>query len=608
MAPPLLLLQNVCLSFGGKRLLDNAELGLGWGDRLCLVGRNGSGKSTLLKIAAGLVEVDSGSRFLQPDATIQYLPQEPNLDGYSDVLSFASAGLGPAADPHRALYALERLGLSGHEDPATLSGGEARRAALARVLAPEPDILLLDEPTNHLDLPAIEWLESELASFRGALVLISHDRRFLTRLSQATIWLDRGQTRRLERGFADFESWRDEWLEQEERDGHKLSRRIAMEEDWIRYGVTARRKRNRGRLERLESMRARRARQTGPLEQAKMKVSEGSASGALVIEAEKITKFFGDRPIVQEFSIRIKRGDRVGIVGPNGAGKTTLVTLLTGQLSSDSGTLRLGANLEIAWLDQRRAGFDPLMSVQDLLAGGADQVMIDGRPKHVIGYMRDFLFGPEQARTPLGKLSGGERGRLALAQALALPSNLIVLDEPTNDLDLETLDLLQDMLGDYQGTVIVVSHDRDFLDRVTTSIIVAEKGGHWQEYAGGYSDMVAQRGFGVGGSSPAPMLLGKRAAPQRSAQPPTRQRMAPNAKRRLSFKDKHALETLPARIEALRVEKAALQQKLADPALYERDAIGFADASRAFMTANLALAEAEDRWLELEILREDAEQ
>jgi ABC transport system ATP-binding/permease protein len=605
MAPPLLFLQNIGLTFGGKRLLDDAELAVGLGDRLGLVGRNGSGKSTLLKIAAGLVEADTGSRFVQPDATIQYLPQEPDLTGYSDVLSFALAGLGPTADPHTALYLLQRLGLTGQEDPATLSGGEARRAALARVLAPEPDIVLLDEPTNHLDLPAIEWLESELAGLRSALVLISHDRRFLSRLSQATVWLDRGVTRRLERGFADFEGWRDDLLEQEERDSHKLSRRIAMEEDWIRYGVTARRKRNRGRLERLQAIRQRRALQSGPADQAKMKAVAATSSGALVIEAKNISKSFADRPIVRDFSIRIKRGDRVGIVGPNGAGKTTLLTLLTGELLPDSGSLRLGTNLTIAWLDQRRAGLDPHISVQELLGGGADQVVIDGRPKHVIGYMRDFLFSPEQARTPLGRLSGGERGRLALAQALALPSNLMVLDEPTNDLDLETLDLLQEMLGDYQGTVLVVSHDRDFLDRVSTSIIVAEADGHWQEYAGGYSDMVGQRGFGVAAQTLKRPTSQQSPSLQRST---LRPKMQPNTKRRLSFKDRHALETLPARIEALRAERSALQQKLADPLLYARDAVAFDDASRAFVSAGRALADAEDQWLELEIRREETEQ
>jgi ATP-binding cassette subfamily F protein uup len=335
-----------------------------------------------------------------------------------------------------------------------------------------------------------------------------------------------------------------------------------------------------------------------------MMAAKGNSSGALVIEAKKICKSFADRPIVRDFSIRIKRGDRVGVVGPNGAGKTTLVTLLTGELGPDSGTLRLGTNLEIVWLDQRRAGLDPQISVQELLGGGSDQIIIDGRPKHVIGYMRDFLFNPEQARTPLGKLSGGERGRLALAQALARASNLMVLDEPTNDLDLETLDLLQDMLGDYQGTVIVVSHDRDFLDRVSTSVIVAEADGYWQEYAGGYSDMVAQRGFGVAAAG-APIAPNRREnSSERSVGRP---KIPPNTKRRLSFKDKHALETLPARIEALRAQMTALQQKLADPRLYERDAAAFDETSRAFVSAEQALAEAEDQWLELEIRREEME-
>ena len=387
---------------------------------------------------------------------------------------------GPTDNPYRARTLLEDLGLDGSEEPSRLSGGEERRAALVRVLAPEPDILLLDEPTNHLDLPAIEWLEAELASLRSALVLVSHDRRFLTNLSRATVWLDRGKTRRIERGFGSFEDWRDEVLENEERDRHKLDRKIAAEEDWVRYGVTARRKRNVGRMAGLEALRQTRREERRALGTARMNVSEGKLSGKLVVEAEDVSKSYGERPIVKDFSVRILRGDRVGIVGPNGAGKTTLLNLLTGRLAPDTGTIRIGSNVEVATLDQARASLQPTTTLADALTGGgSDQVVVNGQSKHVVGYMKDFLFGPEQARTPVGRLSGGERGRLMLARALALPSNLLVLDEPTNDLDLETLDLLQDMLTDYPGTVVVVSHDRDFLDRVATSVIVAEGDGRW---------------------------------------------------------------------------------------------------------------------------------
>ena len=405
------------------------------------------------------------------------------------------AGLGPLDDPYRAITLLNDLGLTGAEDPRKLSGGEGRRAALARVLAPEPDILLLDEPTNHLDLPAIEWLESELSGLRSALVLVSHDRRFLTGLSRATVWLDRGRTRRIDKGFGSFEEWRDVVLEEEERDRHKLDRQIAREEDWVRYGVTGRRKRNVRRMGALAELRQNRRDERRSVGEVKISVSDAGGSGKLVIEAEGVSKSYGERPIVTDFSTRVVRQDRLGVVGANGAGKTTLLNLLTGRLQPDSGTVKIGANVELATLDQGRTSLQPTTTLADALTGGgSDNVIINGSPKHVIGYMKDFLFGPEQARTPVSRLSGGERGRLTLARALALPSNLLVLDEPTNDLDLETLDLLQEMIADYPGTVVVVSHDRDFLDRVASSTLVAEGRGRWTEYAGGYSDMVAQRG------------------------------------------------------------------------------------------------------------------
>jgi ABC transport system ATP-binding/permease protein len=600
-AAPLLSLQNIHLTFGGTTLLESAELIVSPGQRIALVGRNGSGKSTLLKIASGEVQHDGGLRFLEPSATVRYLPQEPDLSAFKTTLEYVEAGLGPGDDIYRAQYLLNSLGLTGEENPRNLSGGEGRRAALARVLAPKPDILLLDEPTNHLDLPAIEWLQSELASLRSAMVLISHDRRFLSDLTRATVWLDRGVTRRLEKGFSAFEAWRDQVLEEEERDRHKLDRQIVREEHWIRYGVTARRKRNVGRLERLAGLRQDRREQRRVTGSVNMQVSEGRTSGALVVEAENISKSFGDRVIVADFSTRVLRGDRIGIVGPNGAGKTTLINMLTGLQMPDSGKIKLGSALELAMLDQGRARLLPETRLKDALTGGgSDTIHINGEPRHVVGYMKDFLFTPEQANTPIGKLSGGERARVALARALSLPSNFLVLDEPTNDLDLETLDLLEEMVSDYSGTAIIVSHDRDFLDRVATSIIIAEGDGIWTEYAGGYSDMVVQRGEGVNARA----AVTKAHRPGKTA---LAQTTAATGKRKLSFKEKHALETLPKEIKKLEAEIKALNAALADPNLYTKDPAAFAAKSKALAEAEAKRSAAEEQWLELELLREELE-
>lgn len=601
MGAPLIQLQDVHLTFGGSPLLTGAELVVSEGERICLVGRNGSGKSTLLKIAAGLVEMDRGTRAAAPSATVRYLPQEPDLSGFATTLQFVEAGMAPGDDHYRARYLLECLGMTGEEATDRLSGGEARRAALARVLAPQPDILLLDEPTNHLDLPAIEWLESELSAMSSAFVLISHDRRFLERLSRATVWLDRGVTRRLEQGFGAFEGWRDTVLEQEELEQHKLDRRIVMEEHWVRYGVTARRKRNVGRMARLADLRRQRREAKRVTGNVKLAATEGETSGAVVIEAKGVSKAFGDLAVVSDVSIRIMRGDRVGIVGPNGAGKTTLVNVLTGRMAPDAGTVKLGANVQMHVLDQRRDALPGDVSVKDFLTGGHGETLsVGGVTKHYASYMKDFLFTPEQARTPLRVLSGGERGRLVLAKALAAPSNLLVLDEPTNDLDLETLDLLQEMLADYSGTVIVVSHDRDFLDRVATSVLMAEGGGRFVEYAGGYSDMVAQRGGGVSAK------VREREARQTEKASPA-PRAAQSERRKLSFKDKHALETLPAQMTALEREIAALTEKMSADGFYERDPKGFAAATAKLAELQATLAASEERWLELEMLREELE-
>ncbi|MFG1292392.1 ABC-F family ATP-binding cassette domain-containing protein [Xanthobacter versatilis] len=610
MAPPLVLLQDIHLRFGATPLLDGAELSVSASERVCLVGRNGSGKSTLLKVAAGMVAPDSGTRFFQPGTTVRYLPQEPDFSGYATTLAYVEAGMGPGDQEYRAQYLLDELGLSGREDPSNLSGGEARRAALARVIAPEPDVLLLDEPTNHLDLPAIEWLESELKSLRSAIVLISHDRRFLETLSRATVWLDRGQTRRLEQGFSAFEAWRDEVLEQEETERHKLDRKIVAELDWLRYGVTARRKRNVRRLGLLHSMRKDRREERRAVGNVKLTVSEAEASGKLVIEAKGISKSYGDRTVVKDFSTRILRGDRIGIIGPNGAGKTTLIKLLTGELAPDSGTVKLGTNLEIASLDQKRAALDPTTTLRDALTGGgSDQVMVGGQPKHVIGYLKDFLFSPDQANAPLSVLSGGERGRLMLARSLALPSNMLVLDEPTNDLDLETLDLLQEMVADYPGTVILVSHDRDFLDRTVSSVIVAEGDGVFREYPGGYSDMVTQRGRGVEARDKgAPVAKAKGGAPEGKPAPAAPAAAAPGKdKRKLSFHEQHALKTLPKTMATLKAKVEKLAAELADPALYARDPARFQKTSAALTAAQGELDAAEEEWLRLEILKEELE-
>jgi ATP-binding cassette subfamily F protein uup len=604
MAPPLLTLDEIRLTFGGEPLLNGASLVVEPLARIALVGRNGSGKSTLLKIAAGMIDADSGARFVDPAASIAYLPQEPDFSGFGSVAAYVEAGLPPTGAPADLPKLFAELNVDPDAQCASLSGGEARRAALARIFAANPDVLLLDEPTNHLDLPAIEALEARLKSSRAALVLISHDRRFLENITTRTVWIDRGRTRFLDRGFKEFEAWRDKVLEDEETAAHKLDRKIVAEEHWVRYGVTARRKRNVRRMRELADLRKMRRERKRPPGAVTFAVNEAGAAGKRVIVAEAISKTFGEKTVVKDFSIEIARGDRVGIVGPNGAGKTTLLKMLTGELAPDSGRVTLGTGLAMISLDQRRQSLKPDDRVADAITDGrGDWVSVGDEKKHVATYLKDFLFKPEQWRTPVSALSGGERGRLALAAALVKPSNILVLDEPTNDLDLETLDLLEELVADYKGTLLIVSHDRSFLDRTVTSIITTSPSGRpggWIDYAGGYDDMLAQRGSAPGAA--APSFRSEAKAP-REARPVA----APTGKSKLSFKEKFALERLPSQMDALAKEISDLKIALADQSLFARNATAFNEKAARLTRAENELAAAEEEWLQLEMKREEVE-
>lgn len=599
MSPPILILKDIKLTFGGTPLLEGAELIVSNHDKICLVGRNGSGKSTLLKIAAGIIEADSGDTFLQPGTTVRYLSQEPDFLNYSTTLDYAEAGLEGSDNKYRAAYLLEQLGLTGDEDPKNLSGGEIRRAALANVLAPEPDILLLDEPTNHLDIDAIEWLEGELKDIRSSLVIISHDRRFLEKLSQNTIWLSLGKTRRLNQGFKNYEAWRDDALEQEELNRHKLDRKIVREEHWLRYGVTARRKRNVRRLNDLYALKESRRNQRSDTGSVKMNASQSETSGKVIFEADGISKSYSGRSIVKDFSTRVKRGDRIGFIGKNGVGKTTLLNLLTSKIEPDDGIMKIGSKLEMVSLDQKRESLNLKISLSDFLTGGnSDMVLVGTNQRHVVSYMKDFLFQPEQKNTDVSALSGGERGRLMLAKAFAKPSNLLVLDEPTNDLDLETLDLLQELIADYSGTVLLVSHDRDFIDRIVTSTLAPsdERQGIWVEYAGGYSDMLSQKN------------ISKREYNQSSKNLKNQSQKIRKKRDRMSFKDKHALETLPKKIEEARSKINSIKTKLAFADFYSKDPEGFEGLAKSLSLKETKLSRLEDQWLKLELEREELEE
>ncbi|WP_444739776.1 ABC-F family ATP-binding cassette domain-containing protein [Phaeobacter bryozoorum] len=594
---PLLQMSGISLTFGGDPVFADLDLVVQPGDRVALVGRNGSGKSTLMKVMAGLVEADTGSLVVPPGKSVGYMEQDPQMTGFATLGDFASSELDPGE-----MYKVERAGEGLKFDPArpvaTASGGEKRRAALAKLMAEAPDLMLLDEPTNHLDIEAITWLENELKSTRAAFVLISHDRAFLRALTRATLWVDRGQVRRQEKGFDAFEAWRDKIWEEEDQQRHKLNRLIKSESRWAVEGISARRKRNMGRVRALQDLKEERSSQIKRQGTAELALDAGPKSGRKVIEAEGLTKSYGDKAIVRDFSLKVQRGDRVAFVGPNGAGKTTLLKMLLGLEQPDEGHVQMGTNLELALFDQTRDQLDGDASLWENLtsdpllgiSGKADQVMVRGQPKHVVGYLKEFLFDEAQARAPVRSLSGGEKARLLLARLMARQSNLLVLDEPTNDLDVETLDLLQELLDSYDGTVLLVSHDRDFLDRVATTTIAMEGGGRATAYAGGWSDYLSQRAPVEGAAEKAEKAKASKPKPKQEAQP----------KDGLSFKEKHRLEALPGEIERLEAEIAKLQQLMADPELFTREPVKFQKATDALVERQEKLSAAEEEWLELE--------
>ncbi len=593
---PLLQMSGISLTFGGDPIFSDLDLVVQPGDRVALVGRNGSGKSTLMKVMAGLVEADTGSIVVPPGKSVGYMEQDPKMEGFATLGDFAASALEPGE-----MYKVERAGEGLKFDPSraveTASGGERRRAALAKLMAEAPDLMLLDEPTNHLDISAIQWLEGELSSTRAGFVLISHDRAFLNALTRATLWVDRGQVRRQEKGFAAFEAWRDKVWDEEDQARHKLNRLIKSESRWAVEGISARRKRNMGRVRALHELKAERSSQIKRQGAAELALDSGPKSGRKVIEAEGLSKSFGEKVILSDFDLKVQRSDRVAFVGPNGVGKTTLLKMLLGQEEPDEGRVKLGTNLEIAVFDQTRDQLDGDLSLWDNLtsdpsmriSGKADQVMVRGQPKHVVGYLKEFLFDERQARAPVRSLSGGEKARLLLARLMARSSNLLVLDEPTNDLDVETLDLLQELLDAYDGTVLLVSHDRDFLDRIATTTIAMEGNGQATVYAGGWSDYLAQR-----------QPEDAEDAPIKSKAARAKPKVEPKASEGLSFREKHRLEALPEEIERLEKEIAKLEELMADPQLFTREPVKFQKATEALVERQEKLAASEEEWLELE--------
>ncbi|WP_375173052.1 ABC-F family ATP-binding cassette domain-containing protein [Pseudooceanicola sp.] len=595
---PLLQLSAISLTFGGDPVFDDLSLVIQPGDRLALVGRNGSGKSTLMKVMAGLVEVDTGDRVVTPGTSVGYMEQDPEMAGFTTLGDFATSALDPA-EHYRVEMASEGLKFDPDRPVATASGGERRRAALAKLMAEAPELMLLDEPTNHLDIEAIAWLEAELKQTRAAYVLISHDRTFLRTLTRGTLWIDRGTVRRQEEGFAAFEAWRDKVWEDEDIARHKLDRKIKSEARWAVEGISARRKRNQGRVRALQQLREDRASQIRRQGTAAMELASGPQSSRRVIEARGLSKAFGEQTLVKGLDLRVMRGDRIAFVGPNGVGKTTLIKLLTGEIAPDAGEVILGNNLVPAIFDQSRAALDPEQSLWENLVGDkemrvsgqADQVLVRGQPKHVVGYLKEFLFDDAQARAPVRSLSGGEKARLLLAKLMAKESNLLVLDEPTNDLDVETLDLLQELLDSYDGTVLLVSHDRDFIDRVATTTIAMEGRGKVTVYAGGWSDYQAQKG-----ESPPARAAAEKPTAVKPATSPKPQQKAEG----LTFTERHRLEELPGVIDRLTAEIAKLEVFLAQPDLYTSEPVKFAKGTEALVDRQTALSEAEEEWMTLE--------
>jgi len=588
MAAPIFSYENLGLVQGAGWLFRNLDIHIGERDRLALIGRNGAGKTTLMKLIAGTIEADEGRRSVRPGMRVAMLLQDPDISGFATLRDYATAG--PDAPPHEVEAIADQIGIDLSREAAKASGGERRRAALARTLAGEPDLLLLDEPTNHLDIAAIDWLEEWLQRYSGAFVTISHDRTFLTRLTRQTFWLDRGQLRRNEVGFGGFDAWMEKVYAEEARAAEKLDAKLKIEAHWLERGVTARRKRNQGRLAKLYEMRAERAAMVGPQGTAKMAVASDGNKTKSVIVADHVSKSFGEgdaqRAIIRDFTLRIQRGDRIGLVGGNGAGKTTLLKLLTGELEPDSGTVTLSKTLDMIFIDQQRSLMQPDKAVRDVLAEGGDWIDVQGVRKHVHGYLKEFLFDPSLAEAKVGTLSGGERSRLLFAREFARPSNLLVLDEPTNDLDLETMDLLQEIIADYDGTVLIVSHDRDFLDKTVTVTLGLDGSGHVDVVVGGYADWEAKRRpKKIAGEA-------KKAAPRADAPPP------PKAAK-LSYKDQRDLDLLPARVEELEAQIARDEATLADPDLYTKNPKRFADLSAAIEKARGEKDAAEERWLEL---------
>ena len=617
--PPLLSLRDAAIGFGGPPLFAGLTLHIAKGDIACLVGRNGCGKSTLMKLIAGELELDAGERYAEPGLTVAYLAQEPAMTAGTCVFDWVSAdiasGRPQATHPHHAVEAaLSLFELDGRCDIASLSGGEQRRAALAQVFVVPPDLLLLDEPTNHLDIATIQWLEGAMQSFRGAALAVSHDRTFLANVTNSILWLEKGRLRQTGQGFGAFDDWCEQVLDKEAREAKRLDSRLKDEARWLLRGVTARRRRNQGRLRKLEEMRAARAALLADTGRIRAKIDDGEVRSKLVIEARDIAKRFGadginsggadSRTIVEGFSTRILRGDRIGIIGPNGAGKTTLLKMLIGELTPDSGHVRVGKALTLAYFDQQRSLLDPSATLKSTLCeSGGDLVRVGGSTRHVRGYLKDWLFDPREAEARVATLSGGQGNRLMLAKVLATPSDLLILDEPTNDLDMDTLDLLQGLLADYSGTLIVVSHDRDFLDKTVSSTIVLEGDGRVKEYAGGYADYLIQRPNDPAGAAVRPARKGDNRAAPEAPKTPARARPAT----RLSYKDRRALDLLPGEMSALEQEIAALEAELSDRRLYGADPTRFAQAAARLEAARAELSAAEDRWLILETRREEAE-